>query len=244
MQTVGILGGIGPESTVEYYRGLIAGYRQLKPDGSYPSIILNSLDVTKLLGWMDANQLSEVTDYLVDGLQKLVRAGADFAIIAANTPHIVFDEVQQRSPIPLVSIVEATRAEAEKRGISKAALLGTRFTMEARFYPDVFSRKGITLVVPPEDEQNYIHAKYVGELLNNVFLPETRERLLEIIESMKQQDQVEAVVLGGTELPLLLQGNEACGIPLLDTTQIHVRAVVARLLAGDCPISVGDLPSR
>jgi aspartate racemase len=230
MQTVGIIGGIGPESTVEYYRGLIAGYRRLRPDGGYPSIILNSLDVTKLLAWMDASQLSEVTDYLVDALQKLVRAGADFAIIAANTPHIVFDEVQQRSPIPLVSIVEATCAEAERRGISKAALLGTRFTMQARFYPDVFSRKGITLVVPALDEQNYIHDKYVGELLKNVFLPETRAGLLEIIESMKQRDQVQAVIFAGTELPLILQDGQACGIPLLDTTQIHVQAVVARLV--------------
>ena len=180
---------------------------------------------------MDASQLGEVTDYLVDGLQKLVRAGADFAIIAANTPHIVFDEVQQRSPIPLISIVEATCAEAERRGISKVALLGTRFTMQARFYPEVFSRKGITLVVPPEDEQNYIHDKYVGELLNNVFLPETRERLLGIIESMKQRHQIQAAILAGTELPLLLHDEQACGIPLLDTTKIHVQAVVARLVA-------------
>jgi aspartate racemase len=231
MTTVGILGGIGPESTVEYYRGLISGYRQLRPDGSYPSIILNSLDVTKLLGWMNAGQLSEVTDYMVDGLQRLARAGADFGIIAANTPHIVFDEVQQRSPIPLVSIVEATCAEAERRGMTKVGLLGTRFTMQAHFYQDVFSRKGITLVVPPEDEQKYIHDKYVGELLKNVFLPETRERLLEIIESMKGRDQIEAAILAGTELPLLLHGDEASGIPLLDTTQIHVKAVVARLLA-------------
>ena len=230
MTTVGILGGIGPESTVEYYRGLIAGYRRSRPDGSYPSIILNSLDVTKLLAWMNANQLSEVTEYLVDGLQKLVRAGADFAIIAANTPHIVFDEVQRRSTIPLLSIVEATCDEVERRGISKVALLGTRFTMQARFYPDVFSRKGITLVVPPEEEQNYIHDKYVGELLNNVFLPETRERLLGIIENMRQRHQIQAAILAGTELPLLLQGDEACGIPLLDTTKIHVQAVVERLL--------------
>jgi aspartate racemase len=244
MTTVGIIGGIGPESTVEYYRGLIAGYRQMRPDGSYPSIILNSLDVTKLLAWMNANQLGEVTDYLVDALEKLVKAGADFAIIAANTPHIVFDEIQQRSPIPLVSIVEATSAEAEKRGISKAALLGTRFTMQAGFYPDVFSRKGITLVVPPEDEQNYIHDKYVGELLKNVFLPETRERLLEIIERMKQQHQIQAAILAGTELPLILHSDEASGIPLLDTTKIHVRAAVARLLAGDRPTSVWGLSSQ
>ena len=219
---------------MEYYTSLIAGYRRLKPDGSYPSIILNSLDVTKLLAWMDANQLGEVTDYLVEGLQKLVRAGADFAIIAANTPHIVFDEVQQRSPIPLLSIVEATCAEAERRGISRAGLLGTRFTMQARFYPDVFSRRGITLVVPPDDEHDYIHDKYITELLQGVFLPETRDALLGIIESMKQRHQIQAAILAGTELPLILREQQACGIPLLDTTQIHVQAVV-RLLAGDPP---------
>ena len=231
VKTVGMIGGIGPESTVEYYRLLIAGYRQLRQDGSYPSIIINSIDVTKLLGWMGANQLSEVTDYLVDELQKLARAGADFGIIAANTPHIVFDEVQRRSSIPLISIVAATCAEAERRGISKAGLLGTRYTMQARFYPDVFSSKGITLVAPQEDEQDYIHDKYLGELLKNVFLPETRERLLEIIESMKQQHQIQAVILGGTELPLILHGEQACGIALLDTTQIHVQAALARLLS-------------
>ena len=213
-----------------YYRSLIAGYRQLRPDGSYPSIIINSLSVTKLLALMDANLLSEVTDYLVDELQRLVLAGADFAMIAANTPHIVFHEVQQRSSIPLISIVEATCAEAERRGIRRVGLLGTRFTMLARFYADVFSRQGIALIVPPPDEQEYIHEKYVDELLQDLFLPETRGRLLEIIEGMKQRHQIQAVILGGTELPLLLHGDQACGVPLLDTTQIHVRAVLARLL--------------
>lgn len=214
-----------------YYRSLIAGYRQLRPDGSYPSIIINSLSVTKLLALMDANLLSEVTDYLVDELQRLVLAGADFAMIAANTPHIVFHEVQQRSSIPLISIVEATCAEAERRGIRRVGLLGTRFTMLARFYADVFSRQGIALIVPPPDEQEYIHEKYVDELLQDLFLPETRGRLLEIIEGMKQRHQIQAVILGGTELPLLLHGDQACGVPLLDTTQIHVRAVLARLLS-------------
>jgi aspartate racemase len=230
MKTVGIVGGIGPESTVQYYRSIIASYRQQKPDGSYPSILINSVDVTKLLCWMSANQLSEVTDYLVDELQRLARAGADFGIIAANTPHIVFEEIQRRSPIPLISIVEATCTEAKKRGISKAGLLGTRFTIQARFYPDVFSREGIALVTPLEDEQTYIHEKYLGELLKDVFLPETREKLLEIIRRMKEQQQIQAVILGGTELPLILRGEQASGIPLLDTTQIHVQAVVVRLL--------------
>ncbi|MGA2903868.1 MAG: amino acid racemase [Candidatus Korobacteraceae bacterium] len=230
MKTVGILGGIGPESTVDYYRGIIARYRQRKPDGSYPSILINSISVAKLLDWMGAGQLSNVIDYLADELQKLVRAGADFGIIAANTPHIVFDGVQRRSPIPLISIVEATCAEAKKQGIRRAGL-GTRFTMQASFYPGVFRREGITVVVPDEVEQAYIHEKYVGELLANVFLPETRAQLLEIIQRMKGQEQIQAVILGGTELPLLLRDHTASGVPLLDTTQIHVEAVVAELLA-------------
>jgi aspartate racemase len=139
--------------------------------------------------------------------------------------------VQRRSPIPLISIVEATCAEAKKREIRRAGLLGTRFTMQASFYPDVFSSEGITVIVPHEDEQAYIHEKYVGELLKNTCLPETREKLLEIIQRMKEQEQIQGVILGGTELPLLLREDTASGIPLLDTTQIHVRAVVVGLLS-------------
>jgi aspartate racemase len=231
MKTVGILGGIGPESTIEYYRSIIAGYREQRPDGSSPSIVIKSLDVNTLLELMGGNRLSEVTDYLADGLQKLARAGADFGIIAANTPHIVFGDVQQRSPIPLISIVEATCGEAKKREIRTVGLLGTRFTLQATFYPEVFSREGIRVVVPAKDVQEYIHEKYVGELLKDKFLPETRQEILEIIRRMKEQEQVDAVVLGGTELPLLLRDEEAFGIPLLDTTQIHVRAIVGELVS-------------
>ncbi len=230
MKSVGIIGGIGPESTIDYYRGIVAGYRRQRPD-DYPSILINSVSVTKLLYWMDRNQLGEVIEYLLAALQRLAAAGASFGIIAANTPHIVFDELQQRSPIPLISIVEATCAEADSRAIRTVALLGTRFTMQASFYPRVFSAKGIALVVPQADEQTWLHEKYVGELLANKFLPETREQLLAIVQRMKEQQQIQGVILGGTELPLLLTDDMASGIPLLDTTRIHVQAVVAQLLA-------------
>src|SRR5271166_3279807 len=212
MKTVGIIGGIGPESTIAYYRSIISSYRQLRPDGSAPAILIISLDVTKLLDFMDTNRLNKVTDYLLAGLQKLARAGADFGIIAANTPHIVFDDLQARSPLPLISIVEATRVEAKKRGIDRVGLLGTRFTMQASFYPDVFSRQGVAVVMPHEEEQAYIHEKYVGELLRDRFLSETRERLLEIIYRMEKQEQIQGAILGGTELPLLLREETAWGI--------------------------------
>lgn len=151
--------------------------------------------------------------------------------MAANTPHIVFDEVRGRSPIQLISIVEATCDEVIRRGFKRVGLMGTGFTMNGRFYPDVFEREGIALVLPSEDEQAYIHRKYLDELLRGTFLPETHSRLLAIIGALKERNAIEAVVLAGTELPLILKTDTASGLPLLDTTQIHVRAAVSGILS-------------
>jgi aspartate racemase len=164
MKTVGIIGGIGPESTVEYYRLITAAYREQKRDGSYPSILINSIDLKKMLDLIGANELVEVTEYLVGEVQKLARAGADFGLLASNTPHIVFDDIRRQSPIPLVSIVEAACEAAHALGLKRVGLFGTRFTMQGRFYPDVFSQKGITVAVPEPDEQAYIHDKYLSEV--------------------------------------------------------------------------------
>jgi aspartate racemase len=229
MKTVGIIGGIAPESTVAYYRQLIATYREQKPDGSYPSVIINSIDLTKVLD-LAANDLDKLVDYLVDELQKLARAGADFGLLASNTPHIVFDEVRRQSPIPLISIVEVTGQAAKALGLKKLALFGTRFTMQGRFYPEVFSREGITIAVPDENDQTYIHDKYMSELVKGVYLPETREKLLAVVDRMKKNTGIQGLILGGTELPLILTATTASGIPLLDTTQIHVQAAVTELL--------------
>ena len=231
MKTVGIVGGIGPESTIEYYRQMIAAYRARQTDGSYPSIIINSVDVNRLIAWTEANEFEAFTNYLVDEIERLARAGADFGALAANTPHIVFDELSRRSPIPLISIVEATCDAAQALGLKRVALLGTRFTMQARFYPDVFAGADVAIVTPNEDEQTYIHQKYLGELLKDIFLPETRNRLLAIVDRMKAEDNIDAVILGGTELPLLLRDPDHRGIPFLDTTRIHVSRIVAELIS-------------
>ncbi len=229
MKTVGIIGGIAPESTIAYYRQIIAAYREQKPDGGYPSIIINSIDLQQLLA-LAASDLDRLTEYLVTELQKLAKAGADFGLLASNTPHIVFDEVRRQSPVPLISIVEATCAAAKALALKKLGLFGTRFTMQGKFYPEVFSREGIAIVVPDENEQAYIHEKYMGELVKGVYLPETRDRLLAIVGRLKDREGIQGLILGGTELPLLLREATASGIPLLDTTEIHVKAVVTELL--------------
>ena len=231
MKTAGIIGGIGPESTIEYYRSIIVSYRERKQDGSYPSIIINSIDLKKMLDLIGASELAEVTEYLAEEVRKLARAGADVGLLAANTPHVVFDEICRQSPIPLLSIVKATCEAAKASGLKRVGLFGTRFTMQGRFYPEVFSSERIQIVAPDEDEQAYIHDKYMNELVEGVFLPETRERLLTIVDRLKERDGIEGLILGGTELPLILRDSTTTGIPFLDTTQIHVKALVAQLLS-------------
>jgi aspartate racemase len=228
MKVIGVIGGIGPESTIEYYRYLIAGHLAQTSDGSYPAIVITSVDLTRMIAMMTRNEFPAAAEYLLVELQRLAAAGAQIGLIAANTAHIVFDEVEARSPIPLVSIVEATRAHAESLGLRRVGLFGTRFTMQARFYQDTFARHGMEVVVPAADEQAYIHDKYLNELLKTVFLSETRQRLLAIADDMIARDRIEGLILGGTELPLILREPEHNGIPLLDTTKIHVRAVLDR----------------
>jgi aspartate racemase len=230
MKTLGLIGGIGPESTIEYYRLLIAAYREQR-DGNYPPIIINSINLKMLIALMNAGELEKFTEEITGEVEKLARAGADFGAFASNTPHIVFDEVQRRSRIPLLSIVEAACEEVRRFGFKTVGLFGTRFTMKAKFYPETFSGVGITLVTPSDDEQNYIHEKYMGELLNNIFLPETRDRMLAIADDLKSHVGIEALILGGTELPLLLKDEEHNSIALLDTTKIHVERLVRELLS-------------
>jgi len=229
MKTLGLIGGTGPESTVDYYRLLIAQYRE-NAGGNSPLVIINSVNLKQMIDWMGANELGKLTDYLVEAFGKLEKAGADFGALTANTPHIVFDELKQRCSLPLISIVEATCERAEALGFKTVGLFGTRYTMQALFYPAVFSRTNVKLVMPNAQEQEFIHDKYFNELLKDVFLPETRDALLAIADEMKERDGIEGLILGGTELPLILRREEHNGIHFLDTTRIHVDRLIKELL--------------
>ena len=231
MKTLGIIGGLGPESTVDYYQRIIALYRERTGDGHYPEFVIASVDLRKGLDFLEANNLSGMANYLLESIDKLTRAGADFGIISANTPHIVFDELAPRSPIPLISIVEATRAAAKAQNLKRLALFGTRYTMQATFYPKVFARDRIELLLPASHDQDYIHDKYMNELVPGKFLPETRAGLQGIVDRMKTTKNIEGVILAGTELPLILRDPIHNGIPFLDTTKIHVEAAVAHMLS-------------
>ncbi len=231
MKTLGIIGGIGPESTIDYYRLIVSTYRQRRPDGSFPPVIINSIDMTKMLGLIGANEMKAVTDYLVGEVNKLSKAGADFGLLAANTPHIVFEQIYERARIPLISIVQAACDAARARDLVRLGLFGTRFTMQGSFYPDVFSKRGLQIVVPDEPDQDYIHDKYMHELVHGDFREETRSHLLEIVDRLIEQQHIQGLILGGTELPLILKEESYHGIPFLDTTRIHVDRAVSRMLS-------------
>ncbi len=230
MTTAGIIGGIGPESTVEYYRLIVSAYLEREGNGNYPGIIINSINMKKMLDLIGDNRFEEVTDYLVGEIQKLASAGADYAVLASNTPHIVFNEINRSSPLPLISIVEATCEVAVSRGMQRVGLFGTKFTMQGGFYDQIFSDQGITVISPEDNDQDYIHDTYMGELVKGIFRDETKKELLRIANTLKEKKDIQGLILGGTELPLILKKGDAEGIEFLDTTEIHVESIMRRLL--------------
>jgi len=231
MKTLGIVGGIAPESTIDYYRRIVAAYGARMGDGSFPPVLINSIDMTRMIGFIAANQMVELTEYLSGEVNKLARAGADFALLASNTPHIVFNEISEAAKIPMLSIVEAACDETARRGLTRVGLFGTRFTMQGSFYPEVFSKRGIQVVTPEEADQEYVHSKYNQELIHGIYLDETRRGLLAVADGLIDRQHIQGLILGGTELPLILRNESHHGIPLLDTTGIHVERAVARMLS-------------
>jgi len=233
MKLIGIVGGIGPESTIDYYRLFISTYRERRPGGGHRPVVINSIDLAKALKLVSSNDLAGLAAYMLEEIRRLARAGATHGLLSSNTPHIVFDDIRRTSPIPLISIVEtACRATAERR-LKRVGLFGTRFTMQGGFYQRVFAREGIEVAIPESGDQEFIHDTYLNELVNGVVLAATRERYIAIARRMKREQGIEALILGGTELPLLLRDAIDIGMTLLDTARLHVEAAVSELLADE-----------
>jgi aspartate racemase len=230
VKRLGIIGGLGPESTVDYYKMLVDRFRERSGDGQYPAFLLNSLNLKPAVDAVTAGDLVGLTKQIVAGVQTLERAGAEFGLIAANTPHIVFDDVQSAVKIPLISIVRATCDAAKAAGYKRVALFGTRFTMSGRFYPDVFDPAGIAIVPPARADQDWIHEKYFGELLLGVVKDETRDGLLAIVERLKASDGIDGVLIAGTELSLILRQEVHQGVPFVDTAKVHVERALVEMM--------------
>ena len=225
MKRIGIIGGIGPESTVDYYKLIIGAFHKNQTDLNYPEIIIYSANLADLMKILEAKDWECLTDWLLEKVVSLHKAGAEFAAIGSNTPHIVFDKVSSRSPIPMLSIIDETRRNAQKRGFKKLGLLGTGFTMESDFFKKPFGDNGMAVVVPERQDRDIIHHRLFSEIELGIIKDSTRDELLSIVKKMIDRHSIDALILGCTELPLILNKDEF-GIPFLNTTAIHAESIV------------------
>ena len=223
----GILGGLGAESTIDYYRRILAVWQETRPD-SFPELTIDSLDVNRGIALVRDDRPALV-EYLLASIQRLASAGCTFVAMAANTPHVVFGELVPRSPVPLLNIVETCADEAQRIGARRLGMLGTGFTMESSMYPDVFRRRRMEVFTPDTPGRAWMHERYLGELLKGVFRDDTRDGVGRLVDEMIARHRIDALVLAGTELPLLIGKGPISGLPMLDTTELHVRAIVGRL---------------
>jgi len=226
MKRIGLIGGLGPESTLDYYKEIINAFKNEKDDLNYPEMIVYSVNLSEFMRLIKDRADDNIVDDFLDKLKALKKAGADFAAITANTPHLFFDRINERSGLPLISIVEATCREAMKQGLKRAGLFGTGFTMGATFYQDVLGRQGIEVVLPNQEEKEIINNKLFSEIELGVFKDDTRSLLVDIIARMVLEQHIDSLILGCTEFPLILSKKEYAGIPMLNTTKIHVEAIV------------------
>jgi aspartate racemase len=229
-RVLGIVGGTGPESTIDYYRSLVATWRRRRPDGSYPRVIIDSVEAGRVIRLLGEGEFAAVGREIGAILGELAAAGCGAALLASNAMHLAFEEIDPPSPMPLIHIVDAARDAAVSAGRRRLGLIGTRFVMQSRLYPDRFEPAGLAIVVPTPAEQAVVHGIYLGELVLGEFRDDSRERLVALIATMRDRDAIDGVILGGTELALILTEPTYADVPILNTAQTHVDAAVDWLL--------------
>ncbi|KRM92597.1 aspartate/glutamate racemase family protein [Liquorilactobacillus cacaonum] len=224
MKKIGLVGGMGPVSTVDYYQQLIVGVQKIKPN-SCPAIVIDSLDVFELLSLEETRQKEKLLQILLHSITNLKNAGAEFAVLTANTPHMIFDDLKQLSPLPLISIVTATLNAIQKNNHTNIGLLGTKMTMELDFYQKQAQLFGINVVTPSSQQIDVIHKIISTELELGIVTQKSKQQLLSIIEKMSKKNNLDGVILGCTELPLILNQNDTT-LAVYDTVSIHVAEIL------------------
>ena len=222
---IGILGGMSYESTIKYYTRILEKYYQKKQDYAYPEIVIFSLNFQRVIDLEHGNNKDEYIDYLMEGIKSLEKAGANFILMAANSPHAVYEDLIQLAKVPILSIVKATAEKAQRENLSKLLLLGIKFTMQSSFYQEFFAKLNMRIITPSELEQDTINQIIFDELVIGNYTEESKHKLLNIISNYG----IDGVILGCTELPLILQQKDT-NIKLLDTVEVHVEAALKHYL--------------
>ena len=224
MKKIGLVGGIGPASTVDYYLGLIERCRAEFGENVYPEIVIDSVSLTTATDFLAQNDFDGNAQLMLKSLAGLKAAGAEIAAITANTEHIVWDRISDKFQLPVVSIVEATAAEILRKGYRKVLILGTIFTMKSGLYEKPLAERGITPILPTDEDKEKISNLFFPNLENGIVVPEDKVKMLEIVGRYVREKGADAVLLGCTELPLMIKEGDL-DVPLLNTTQIHLNAI-------------------
>ncbi|WP_297069445.1 aspartate/glutamate racemase family protein [Thermococcus sp.] len=221
MKRIGIIGGMTPESTCYYYQKYIRMSREKFGPFTFPELIIYSINFEKFKnssrGWEGR------TEILLNAARALERAGAEIIAMSANTPHIVFPEVQKAINVPMVSIIDALIEEMERRGVKKVLLLGTKTTMTADFYRNALKEAGFDVVTPAEEEIDRVDGIIFGELsFENL---KSKPYLMKLVERYAREKGIEGVILGCTELPLAIKSGDV-SVEVFDTAEIHMRKLI------------------
>ena len=228
MKKIGILGGLGPASTIEYYRKIINGYRNVTNDGNYPQLFINSVNMTEMLHYVASNDYEKLIHFLLAGIRELESIGADYIAIASNTPHIVIDDLIEKSAVPLISIVEETCKRAKNEHLKRVLWTGTLFTMNNNFYKNAFDKYNIECITPDDSEKEVIHNIIFPNLENGIIIEKDKQVLKELCNKIIRERNVDGIVLGCTELPLILN-NDDFDICVLDTMEIHIKSILKKI---------------
>lgn len=224
MKTIGLIGGLSWESTSEYYRIINTSVKEKLGGLRSAKCMIHSFDFEEIADMQRNGQWDEATDCMVEAAIKLEKAGAEVVIICTNTMHKMAPEVQEAISVPLIHIAESTANAIKKQGLGKVALLGTAFTMEQPFYKDILSEHGIETIIPGDDDRRMVHSVIFDELCQGTFSEEAVIKFQKLISKLEAEG-AEGVILGCTEIPLLIQQKHS-KLPLFDTTDLHAKAAV------------------
>jgi len=228
MKKIGILGGIGPESTLEYYKRIIYGYRKIINDGNYPQVFINSINMTEMLNFVANNDDKNLINFLCDEIKKLEMLGADFIALASNTPHCVIDELINKSAVPIISIVEETCKYAKNNNLKKILLTGTIFTMKRDFYKKSLEKNNIECIVPNDTEKDTIQNIIFPNLENGIIVEKDKDTFKATCNKIIKEKNIDGIILGCTELPLMINKSDF-DICVIDTMDIHIKSIVEKI---------------
>jgi aspartate racemase len=229
VKTIGLVGGTSWASTIDYYRIINEEANNRRGGLNFARIVVYSLDYGEIHALSTKKETEGIRSLLIDGAKKLESIGAECMLLCANTMHMYAEAVQNAVTIPLIHIAVATASEIRKKKLSTVGLLGTKLTMELDFYKKRLLQEGITAIVPPLEERNFIHHAIDTELVKSITLPATKARFLKIIDGLRAQG-AEGIILGCTEIPILIKQGDT-DLPVFDTTRIHSLAAVDFALA-------------